>query len=401
MAVAHPSRLLEAALPGQAGHPGGEGIEQQRRFALHAFQQPLDHRAVGRRVEVPVAGAERHPQLGGGARAAAPPGEPRAAPHRHGIPDGLGHQAGGVLAPERPEVEQAPGAVGAHQREPGEGFVGEPDPVRGGAGTGAAVVARVVGQDEAQLGHLGLQFGGAHPMLDRRQLPQHLVGPAPVVPVEVGPHPGAQVGRLAHVEDLAGPVAEQVHPGAAGEGVGQADLAVVGGAPGGGQLQQVLQVGDAEGAGPLEEAPEHVGGGPGILQGPMVGGDRGPEVGGQRTEAQVAHLRTDEAPGQGGGVHRPVGQPPVAEPLGGGVEEGEVEAHVVADHHRLAEELEEGGQSGLDGGGLDHHGLGDAGEHGDEGGDLAVRVHQGVELTVGLAAVKAEGADLGDAAPAG
>ena len=49
-----------------------------------------------------------------------------------------------------------------------------------------------------------------------------------VVAVEVGLHPGAEVLRLADVEDPAVATLEQVHAGGVGEGVGERDLAVVG-----------------------------------------------------------------------------------------------------------------------------------------------------------------------------
>ena len=60
------------------------------------------------------------------------------------------------------------------------------------------------------------------------------------------------------------------------------------------------------------------------------------------------------------------------------VEEGEVEAEVVAHHHRPAHELEERGEHLADPGGVHHHGVVDPGEGGDERGDALVGPHEGL-----------------------
>jgi hypothetical protein len=57
----------------------------------------------------------------------------------------------------------------------------------------------------------------------------------------------------------------------------------------------------------------------------------------------------------------------------------------VGDEHRPGGELEEGREGGLDAGRVAHHGIGDAGEDGDEGGDRVTWVDEGLELAQDLA----------------
>ena len=77
-------------------------------------------------------------------------------------------------------------------------------------------------------------------------------GPA-LVSIEVLADPRPEIGRLAHVDGRAMPVPEQIDARLTGEGVGQGDLGVVGGAAGTGELEQVVEVGHTEAAGPLQE----------------------------------------------------------------------------------------------------------------------------------------------------
>ena len=81
-----------------------------------------------------------------------------------------------------------------------------------------------------------------------------------------------------------------------------------------------------------------------------------------------------------------------------GVEEGHVEADVVADDDGAGDEVDERVEHGLDARRRQHHGLGDAGEHRDLRRDRRARVHEGVEGAEELAAAHPHGADLGDAA---
>ena len=84
-------------------------------------------------------------------------------------------------------------------------------------------------------------------------------------------------------------------------------------------------------AGPLQEGVEQVAGGEHVGQGPVGRLVGEPERGGQGAELAVGHHVADQAPGQGQGVDGGVGQAVPARGHEGVVEEGEVEAQVVAD----------------------------------------------------------------------
>ncbi len=89
-----------------------------------------------------------------------------------------------------------------------------PAPVRP---PGPAVVRRLVGRDQPQLAHRGLQrvraHHGVHPLGQR----DHVPDPAPSLPGgEVAAHPPPQVAAGADVEHLVAGPAEQVHPGRGG-----------------------------------------------------------------------------------------------------------------------------------------------------------------------------------------
>src|SRR4029450_5903053 len=144
--------------------------------------------------------------------------------------------------------------------------------------------------DQADLADLGLQLGGARLVVDGGQLAQQVGDLDPVVAGEVAAHPGSKVFGLADVQDPPGGVAEQVHAGTAGEPVGQVDLLEAGPGPGRGELDQVLEGEHPIGAGPLQQAVEHVHGGLGVGQGPVAGGDGRTQVGGQGGQADVGHL---------------------------------------------------------------------------------------------------------------
>ena len=66
-----------------------------------------------------------------------------------------------------------------------------------------------------------------------------------------------------------------------------------------------------------------------------------PEPRRQRAEPAVGHLVAHEPAGERDRVDAPVGQRRPTGPLEGVAEEGEVEADVVADDHRVADELEQ------------------------------------------------------------
>ena len=97
---------------------------------------------------------------------------------------------------------------------------------------GAAVVARLVLGDQAQLADLGLERGGAldagRPSVGEAD---HLAHPrAGLGGGEVGADPGAQVARRADVEHPAAVVAEQVDARGVRQLLGEVPLAALGGA---------------------------------------------------------------------------------------------------------------------------------------------------------------------------
>src|SRR4029453_14321673 len=224
----------------------------------------------------------------------------------------------------------------------------------------------------------------------------------PPVAREVAADPGPEVLGLADVQDPPGGVAEQVHAGAAGEPVGQVDLLEVGPGPGRGELDQVLEGQHPVGPGQLEQGVEHVDGRPGVGQGPVAGGDRRPQAGGQGGQADVGHLVAGEQlAGQPGRADDPVGQAPVAVALQVGLDEAPVEGGVVGHQHSAAEELEQAGEHDLDRLLVGHHRVGDAGQGADQRRDGDPGVDQGLEGADDLAPADLDRADLGDAVVGG
>ena len=171
-------------------------------------------------------------------------------------------------------------------------------------------------------------------MVDGVELAEQPADLPPLVGGEVRADPGLQIGGLAHVEHVAGGVGEPVDAGPVGEPDGEAELGRLGVAHQPGQVEQLLEVQDPEGARPLQQGVEQVAGGQHVGQGPvgrLVGES---ERGGQGPELAVVHHVADQPAGQGQGVDGPVGQPLPAGGDEGMVEEGEVEAQVVAHQHR-------------------------------------------------------------------
>jgi hypothetical protein len=78
------------------------------------------------------------------------------------------------------------------------------------------------------------------------------------------------------------------------------------------------------------------------------------------------------------------------------VQEPEVEAGVVGHEHRVAEELDQGGEDGLHGRRFPDRVVVDAGEVGDERGDGNAGIDQGVKRADSLATAVLHRPDLGD-----
>ncbi len=127
----------------------------------------------------------------------------------------------------------------------------------------------------------------------------------------------------------------------------------------------------------------------------MGGLVRQTEDGGQRAQLAVRHHVPDQAPGEGEGVDAGVGDRITTGRDEGVVQEPQVEPDVVPDHDGSAHELQERGEHGADGRGVDHHGVTDAGEGGDERRDALVRSDQGLVGSQELAAPVAGRRHLG------
>ena len=332
--------------------------------------RPFDHGPVLGPADGARARAGGHAQLRRRARprAGVAPRGGRAPAQRDGRLDGLGHPAGLAGGRQRPQVEGAVVAHRAHHRQAGEGLgqgqleVGVARPV-----LGLAVEAGLVLVDEPDLAHRGLEGARADLVVDGLHLAQQLGDLAAGVAREVRAHPAAQVGGLAHVQHPPAPVAEQVDARLAGQRGGEPQLGGLGVAGDGGQGHQVVEPGHAQPGRPLQQDVEQVGGGQRVVEGAVAGPVVEAEATRQRAQLAVGHLVAHQAPGQGAGVDRGVGQRRALGAHQRGPDEAQVEADVVADHHRVADELEQAGQHRLDARGGHHHGLGDAGQHRDLG----------------------------------
>ena len=141
------------------------------------------------------------------------------------------------------------------------------------------------------------------PVTDDGQ-PDHLAHPgAGLGGGEVGAHPGAQVAGRADVEHPGPVVAEEVDAGGVRQPLGEVALAALGGADPRGEGLQLLERVHAEAAEPLHQPVQHVDGGAGVGQRPVVGGRGGVEDPGQRGQLAVGGVVAgDHAAGELGGV---------------------------------------------------------------------------------------------------
>ncbi len=162
------------------------------------------------------------------------------------------------------------------------------------------------------------------------------------------------------------------------------------------EREQIVEPEHAVGGGPLEQRVQHLTGRGrvGVRAVDRLG--RGPEMTRQRRQPEVRDLVADQPARERDGVDPPVREPRVAVLDERGVEEADVEAHVVADDHGAVRELEERGQHLGDLRRGHEHGVGDAGEHGDHRRDGYARVHQRLERAEQLAAAQSQRTDLGD-----
>ena len=156
-------------------------------------------------------------------------------------------------------------------------------------------------------------------------------------------------------------------------------------------------MGEAERGHPGEQPVQHVHGGAGVGQCPVVRGDRGPEERGQRTELVIGGFVPGDYPArEGQRVHHTEAGPGEVQPRSVRLEETDVEAGVVRHQHSIADELQERRQHRGDTRCREHHRVGDPGEQGDRRRDPHLGVHQGLELPDRLPAAHLDRADLGD-----
>ena len=133
-----------------------------------------------------------------------------------------------------------------------------------------AVVAGKDRGDEPALDHLGGECIGQVEVADRLGLAQHRADLAPVVAAEVAAHALAQVGGLADVEHLVAMPAEHVDPGGAGEVGRHLELRRLRVARQLGEGEEIVEAEHAEPGRPLDEEVEQIGGGEGVVEGPMT-----------------------------------------------------------------------------------------------------------------------------------
>ena len=141
-----------------------------------------------------------------------------------------------------------------------------------------------------------------------------------------------------------------------------------------------------------------MGGGTGIIECAVDGCHRAAEMGSEGLQPHIPHLLSDQPPSQPGGVDGVVAQRRIAVQSRRRVEKRDVEANVVTHDYRVADELEEGGESSADIGCLDHHRLGDAGQDRDQRRDGKPGIDQGLKGPEQLTTPVLDRPDLGDGA---
>ena len=110
-----------------------------------------------------------------------------------------------------------------------------------------------------------------------------------------------------------------------------------------GQREQVVEARHPEARRPLEQHVQQVSGGQGVVERAVGRCVAQTEVRGEGAELEVGHLVAYQAAGQPVGVDRAVVEAGSVGAEQGGLEEADVEAHVVTDHHRAPDELEQRG----------------------------------------------------------
>ena len=174
---------------------------------------------------------------------------------------------------------------------------------------------------------------------------QHRADLAAVVAAEVGPHALAQVRRLADVQHVIALAPEHVDPGSPREVGGHLELRGLRVTCELGQRDEIVEAEDTEARRPLDQQVEQVGGRERVVEGTMARSVVEAEAGRECSQTAIRHLVTNQPPCERDGVDDgAVGgcadrRPIVA--LTGGSQEADVEADVVADDDRVADELDQ------------------------------------------------------------
>jgi hypothetical protein len=215
-------------------------------------------------------------------------------------------------------------------------------------------------------------------MVHRVQRAEHARGVRTCVAREVPTHLCPDVGGLADVEHVADRVGEPVHAGLVGEPRGEPQLGRVRVSDQLRQLEQLREADDPVAAGVLEQRMEQIGGCQHVAECPVRGLVGEAERGGQGAEPAVGHRVADQPSRHREGVDGRVGERLPSGRHQRVVEEGEVEAEVVADQHRAPDELDERREHLADSRCVGDHCVVDAGELRDERRDPLVGTDEGL-----------------------
>ena len=148
--------------------------------------------------------------------------------------------------------------------------------------------------------------GAAHLMVDAHGLAQQLAHlPSPIAG-EVGPHSRGGCGPCRRRAVGPGGLGTRTRP-AAGEGLGEAQLADLGMAGDRGQAEEVVEPRDPEPGGPLEQQMEQIACGERAVECPVARLMRQAHAGRQGGQLAVGHLVGHEPAGEGTGVDPPAG----------------------------------------------------------------------------------------------
>ena len=306
--VAHIGGLFEPLPGGEAEHAATQFVDHVVGIAGECALRTRDGGAILAGIGGAGAGARGEPELGGGAQRCVELGH---VPHRQSARaptqsnDGLqciDRQPRHGARRQRTEVH-ASGVGVADDREARPRCVDIETDVAVAIGAGAvAVVARQQSTDEACFDDLRRQRIGQLDVAHRLRLAKEGADLASVVSPEVAAHALAEIGGFADVEHLSTTIAEHVDARGPGERVGDPQLCRLGMARERRQGSEVIEPCDAPSSRPFEEEVEQVGGGEGVIEGAMRRPVVEPQARGERGQAAVGHLVTNEAASQRRGV---------------------------------------------------------------------------------------------------